>query len=62
MPPARVLIADDYEDNCELLRVMLEAAGYTVLEARNERECVAAALTAPLDLAVLDLTMPVLDG
>jgi len=62
MSHARVLIADDHEDNRELLRVMLEAAGYTVQEVCNGRECVAAALAATPDLALLDLSMPVLDG
>ena len=36
MPPS-ILIADDYEDNRELLRLILEAAGYHVREARKPR-------------------------
>ena len=38
-----ILIADDYEDNRELLRLMLATDGYTILEARNGRECVSMA-------------------
>ncbi|HEY0083546.1 MAG TPA: response regulator, partial [Pyrinomonadaceae bacterium] len=30
MSLARILIADDYDDNRELLRLMLESAGYSV--------------------------------
>jgi CheY-like chemotaxis protein len=61
MPPS-ILIADDYEDNRELLRLILEAAGYHVREARNGRECVLMAQITPPDLFLIDLSMPVLDG
>ena len=60
--PASILIADDYEDNRELLRLILEAAGYHVREARNGRECVAMAQISAPDLFLIDLSMPVLDG
>jgi two-component system, cell cycle response regulator DivK len=61
MPPS-ILIADDYEDNRELLRLILEAAGYQVREARNGRECVSMAQLSAPDLFMIDLSMPVLDG
>ena len=60
--PLSILIADDYDDNRVLLRLMLEAAGYTVYEARNGRECIETALTAVPDVALIDLSMPVVDG
>lgn len=59
---ASILIADDYEDNRELLRLMLELAGHSVREASNGRECVELAQTDPPDLFLIDLSMPVLDG
>lgn len=59
---ASILIADDYEDNRELLRLILETAGYRVREARNGRECVRMAREAVPDLFLIDLSMPVLDG
>ena len=62
MPLARILIADDYDDNRELLRLMLEGAGYSVRETRDGRECVAAARAELPDIALIDLSMPVLDG
>ena len=62
MPLARILIADDYDDNRELLRLMLEGAGYSVRETRDGRECVAAARAELPDLVLIDLSMPVLDG
>ena len=59
---ATILIADDYEDNLELLRLLLAAAGYQVKEARNGKECVAEARSLRPDLIMVDLSMPELDG
>ncbi len=60
--PASILIADDYDDNRELLRLMLTADGYTILEARNGREALDMARAEAPDLALIDLSMPMLDG
>lgn len=60
--PASILIADDYEDNRELLRLLLASAGYKVREARNGKECLTMAREEPPDLILMDLSMPVLDG
>lgn len=59
---ASILIADDYDDNRELLRLMLQSDGYRIREARDGRECIAAALDELPDVALIDLSMPVLDG
>ena len=61
MPPT-VLIADDHDDNRELLQVLLSGAGYNVREARDGSECLAIARNERPDLIVMDLSMPVLDG
>lgn len=60
--PITILIADDYDDNRELLRLLLQAAHYQVLEARNGHECVKAARQNSPDLIMVDLSMPELDG
>ena len=60
--PTSILIADDYDDNRELLRLMLESDGYVIREARDGRECVSVARADPPDVALIDLSMPVLDG
>jgi CheY-like chemotaxis protein len=60
--PARILIADDYEDNRELLRLILVTANYEVFEARDGEECVNLAQIHLPDLIMLDLSMPKLDG
>ena len=60
--PATILIADDHDDNRELLQLLLSEAGYNVREARDGSECLAIARNEPPDLIVMDLSMPVLDG
>ena len=60
--PATILIADDHDDNRELLQLLLVGAGYDVREARDGSECVAIARDERPDLIVIDLSMPVLDG
>lgn len=57
-----ILIAEDYDDNRELLRLLLSGANYDVREARNGQECVKLACENPPDLIMVDLSMPELDG
>ena len=61
MPPT-ILIAEDYDDNRELLRLLLANANYHVREARNGQECLDLARENPPDLIMVDLSMPGLDG
>ena len=60
--PANILIVDDYADNRELLRLMLEGAGHSVCEAEDGRAGLEMALAVPPDLILVDLSMPKLDG
>jgi CheY-like chemotaxis protein len=57
-----ILIAEDYDDNRELLRFLLAGANYDVREARNGQECLDLARENPPDLIMVDLCMPKLDG
>lgn len=60
--PITILIADDYDDNRELLKLLLETANYAVREARDGHECVMSARQQVPDLIMVDLSMPQLDG
>ena len=57
-----VLAADDDEDILELLVFRLERSGYSVLQARDGEEALELAREAKPDLAVIDVSMPKLDG
>lgn len=57
-----VLIADDRASSRELLRLVLERAGYAVAEAEDGQEAVDRARELNPDLILLDLQMPRLDG
>jgi len=60
--PASILIIDDYADNRELLRLMLEQAGYLVQEATDGLSGLEIARVTRPDIALVDLSMPGLDG
>jgi DNA-binding response OmpR family regulator len=57
-----VLVADDDPDIRELVELKLSSAGYDVLTVGDGRAALDALLTRPLDLAVLDVMMPMLSG
>jgi DNA-binding response OmpR family regulator len=58
----RVLIVDDEERILNFLRPKLKVAGYDVLTARNGAEALEYVRLQQLDLVVLDLVMPQMDG
>jgi CheY-like chemotaxis protein len=58
----KVLVAEDNAVNRELLRELLEARGYTVLEACDGREALRMIEQTHPDILLLDIGMPVLDG
>ncbi|KLU38962.1 MAG: PhoP family transcriptional regulator [Peptococcaceae bacterium 1109] len=57
-----ILIADDEADIRNLIKISLEEHGYTVLEAQNGKEAWELFSTQYVDLAILDVMMPVMDG
>jgi|SRR5579863_1053945 len=57
-----ILIADDRPSSRELLRVILERAGYDVLEAEDGEAALQQIHLREPDLVLLDLQMPKLDG
>ena len=62
MSKGRILVIEDNMDNYELVRFVLERAGYDVFWAMNGGDGVAAARLQKPDLILMDLTMPEMDG
>lgn len=57
-----LLLVEDVEDNRDLARLLLEGAGYEVLEAVNGAEAVEMARQHRPDLILMDLSLPGMDG
>jgi CheY-like chemotaxis protein len=58
-----VLVVDDQDVVRDVIRLTLEGAGYTVLEAATPLEAIAIAReTHPIDLLVTDVVMPEMDA
>lgn len=62
MNKGRILIVEDNMDNYELVRFVLERAGYDVFLAVNGRDGVDAARLQKPDLILMDLGLPEMDG
>ena len=57
-----ILVADDDPDIREILRLYLENAGYRVVEAADGQEALEAIGAQHVDLCLLDIMMPRMDG
>jgi len=57
-----ILIVDDEKEIRELLRLYIEKDGYSVIQAENGLEALIQADSAQIDLAIIDIMMPELDG
>lgn len=58
----RILVADDDADLLELLKMDLTYQGYDILAASNGKDALQVAMTERLDLILLDVMMPYIDG
>ena len=58
----RILVVEDQEDLRAILRDLLTASGYDVIEAVDGGEGVAKAQSERPDLILMDIQLPVLDG
>ena len=58
----RILVADDDPDLLDLLKMDLAYQGYEVLAAANGKDALQIALNETLDLVLLDVMMPYIDG
>jgi CheY-like chemotaxis protein len=57
-----ILVVEDEEIHRLVLNRMLETHGYVVLDAANGAEGLEVLRTLKVDLAIVDLEMPVMDG
>jgi two-component system, chemotaxis family, chemotaxis protein CheY len=57
-----VLVVDDEDQLRQLIREILEQAGYQVTEARDGKEAVLQYRRAPADVVIMDILMPGQDG
>lgn len=58
----RILIVEDQEDNRRIMRDLLVASGYTLVEATTGEEGLALADRERPDLILMDIQLPGLDG
>jgi len=57
-----ILYVEDNPDNRNLVRRVLEAEGYKVLEANNAAQALDRLLTMSTNLILMDINMPDMDG
>lgn len=58
----RVLLAEDWPDNQELICMYIERSGAQVVLVENGQQAVETALVEPFDLILMDVQMPQVDG
>ena len=59
---ANILVCDDDKDIVEAISIYLEQEGYTVLKAYDGVEAINVLRSQPVDLLIIDIMMPKLDG
>jgi CheY-like chemotaxis protein len=57
-----ILVIEDYVDSREMLKLILESLGYSVLTAANGNQALAIAASNELDLILTDFELPDMDG
>ena len=58
----KVLVVDDEPDTLELVKLVLESGGFEVILANNGMEALAQIEKTKLDIVLLDIMMPDMDG
>lgn len=62
MTPGRILVVDDHPANLRLATEVLAGAGYDVLKAADAEEALAIVEQTPIDLILMDISLPGMDG
>jgi two-component system, cell cycle response regulator DivK len=58
----RILVVEDQADSRQIIRDMLAATEYEVIEAENGEEALAATAKQRPDLILMDVQLPIMDG
>lgn len=62
MSKATILYVEDNSDNRKLVRRVLEVEGYSVVEAKDGFQAMECLEAGVIDLALMDINMPDMDG
>jgi two-component system, cell cycle response regulator DivK len=62
MASPKVLVAEDYDDARDVMAMVLQSAGFQVLEARDGLEALEAARQFRPTIIIMDMFMPNMDG
>jgi CheY-like chemotaxis protein len=60
--PLNILVLEDDADVAELLAAALKGAGHSVLTASSVPRAITMVRTKDIDLAIVDIMMPIVDG
>jgi DNA-binding NtrC family response regulator len=60
--PSRILLVDDEKDFVEMLTLRLQEIGEEVLQAYSGQECLGKLKETEIDVVILDIKMPGMDG
>lgn len=58
----KILVIEDNENNLYLIRFILQKSGFEVLDAKNGLDGVEAATTNEVDIIIMDIQLPDIDG
>ncbi len=58
----RILVVEDHEDNRQILRDLLGAAGFEMIEAHDGAAALSTASATKPDLILMDIQLPIVDG
>jgi two-component system cell cycle response regulator DivK len=58
----RILVVEDQEDNRQILRDLLDSAGFEMIEAADGEQALVKVTEHRPDLILMDIQLPLLDG
>ena len=58
----RILVVEDQEDNRQIIRDLLSATDYEIIEAESGEQALEAIAKQRPDLILMDIQLPVMDG